>query len=231
MNIQIFADTADQQQIFDLLSDPRIQGITTNPTLMRAAGVRDYESWARATLAFVPHKPVSLEVLADDFATMEKQARLIASWGPNVYVKIPITNTRGESACSLIRTLCEDGVKVNVTAILTLGQMCIASNAVANGVAPLLSVFAGRIADTGVDPLYPMEESLRMANAVGAQLVWASAREVLNVYQAERMGCHVITLSPSLIAKLDMQGRDLTDLSLDTVKMFYRDAREAGYTL
>jgi transaldolase len=233
MNIKLFADSADTQEILSLAYDPRIAGFTTNPTLMRKAGVTDYEAWARNLLgAFSDNRPFSFEVIADDFGEMERQARTLASWGENLYVKIPITNTRGVSAGPLIRKLSGDGIKVNVTAIMTLGQACGAANAVAASDTPaFLSVFAGRIADTGVDPVYAMEQALAMAIGAGAELIWASPREVLNVYQAERIGCHAITATPELLKKLDLKGKDLGEYSLETVRMFHRDAREAGYAL
>lgn len=232
MNIKIFADSADQQEILALSSNPLVQGFTTNPTLMRKAGVPDYGLWAQWLLTAVPDKPFSFEVIADEFDAMEREARNIASWGENVYAKIPITNTRGVPSAPLIRRLSADGVKVNVTAIMTLGQVCGAANAVGAGSTPaFLSVFAGRIADTGVDPLFMMEQSLQMAIESGAELIWASPREVLNVYQAERIGCHIITATPDLLKKLDWKGKDLGEYSLETVQMFRRDALEAGYAL
>lgn len=232
MNIKIFADSADTQEILALAKNPRISGFTTNPSLMRKSGVTNYALWAQWLLEAVPDKPFSFEVIADDFEEMNHQARVLSSWGENIYVKIPITNTRGVPSAPLIRRLLNDGVKVNVTAIMTLGQACGAANAVAASDTPaLLSVFAGRIADTGVDPVYAMEQALRMATEAGAELIWASPREVLNVYQAERIGCHIITATPDLLKKLDLKGKDLGEYSLETVQMFRRDALEAGYAL
>lgn len=232
MSVKIFADGAEKASMLKLYADPRIQGFTTNPTLMRKAGITDYEAFARDILAAIPDRPISFEVFADEFDEMEKQAERIAAWGSNVYVKIPVTNTRGESAAPLVKRLAARGVKQNVTAILTLDQVRTVVDALAGGPAANVSVFAGRIADTGVDPLPVMKEALRiMAPHPQLELIWASPRELLNIVQASEIGCHIITVTPDILNKLALIGKDLADYSLDTVKMFRNDAMASGFGL
>jgi len=232
MGIKIFADGAKLSDILDAYKKGNVQGFTTNPTLMRQAGISDYESFAKSVLAEITDLPISFEVFADDFQSMDVQARKIATWGGNVYVKIPVTNTKGESAASLIRDLSGDGIKLNVTALLTLGQVAEVTEALSVDTPAVISVFAGRVADTGVDPVPLMKEALRIAQRRPlAELLWASPREVLNIYQAEEIGCHIITVTPDLLKKLALRGKDLAQYSLETVAMFYNDATQAGFTL
>lgn len=232
LNVKIFADGADKAAMLELYAKPWISGFTTNPTLMRKAGIRDYEAFARDILAAIPDRPISLEVFADEFDEMERQARLIASWADNVYVKIPVTNTRREPALDLICRLSHSGVKVNVTALLTLAQVRDVSQALGGGAPSCVSVFAGRIADTGIDPVPMMIAAVEMLRTYpDVELIWASPRELLNVVQADQIGCHIITVTNDILKKLDLLGRDLADYSLDTVKMFYDDARKSGFTL
>ena len=231
--IHIYADGADKKGILDLYANPLIKGLTTNPTLMRKAGISDYESFARDILQTVRNKPMSLEVFSDEFPEMKRQALKIKSWQENVYVKIPITNTRRESSLPLVKELAAEGVKVNVTAILTLDQVRGTAAALNPAVPSVVSVFAGRIADTGVDPASIMRESLALLKSQPkAELLWASVREVLNIYQASASGAHIVTVPHDILNKaLKMSGMDLADLSLDTVKMFANDAASAGYRL
>lgn len=231
--IKIFADGADLEAIKDLYQKPFIHGLTTNPTLMRKVGVSDYETFARSVLEHVTDKPISFEVFSDEFPEMRRQALKIRDWQNNVYVKIPITNTRAESALPLIADLVEQGVKVNVTAILTLKQVEGVSGALKKDVPSVVSVFAGRIADTGVDPLPAMKESLQILKDVpSAELLWASVREVLNIFQAAACGCHIVTVPHDILAKASkLGGTDLSELSLDTVRMFYQDAVAAGFRI
>jgi len=231
--IKIFADGADLEAIKDLYQKPFIHGLTTNPTLMRKVGVSDYESFAHSVLEHVKDKPISFEVFSDEFPEMRRQALKIRDWQENVYVKIPITNTRGESALPLIADLVGEGVKVNVTAILTLKQVEGVAGALKKEVPSVVSVFAGRIADTGVDPLPIMKESLKtIAGLPSAELLWASVREVLNIFQAAACGCHIVTVPHDILAKaIKLGGTDLTELSLDTVRMFYQDAVAAAFRL
>jgi transaldolase len=232
LDVKIFADGADLDGILRIAADARISGFTTNPTLMWKAGLTDYEDFARRLLERITDLPISFEVFADDAREMRRQAKLIASWGDNVYVKIPVTTTRGESMASLVRELSENGVKVNVTALFTTAQVELITAAVADGAPSYISVFAGRIADAGVDPVPIMAESVRiMLDAPRSELIWASPREVLNVVQADRVGCHIITMTHDLLAKLDSLGKDLGQFSLETVQMFHRDALQAGFTL
>jgi transaldolase len=232
LKVKIFADGADRAGMLDHYKNPSIKGFTTNPTLMRSAGITDYEEFARAILKSIPDRPISLEVFSDDFAEMETQARRIASWGENVYVKIPVTNTHGESAIPLVRSLAKAGVKQNVTALMTLAQVRDVSAALGPGPAACVSVFAGRIADTGRDPVPMMAAAVHML-AVHSQieLIWASPRELLNIFQADLVGCHIITVTHDLLKKLPLVGKDLDEYSLDTVKMFRNDAVKAGFTL
>lgn len=231
--VKLFADSASREEIADLCRNPLIKGFTTNPTLMWKAGITDYEGFGRSLLAEVPDRPVSFEVFADDFLGMERQAHKISEWGENVYVKVPITNTEGESSLQLIRSLSRVGVKVNITAITTLDQVKRAAGALAETRAALISIFAGRIADTGRDPTPIVAEAVAFlsSEAPRVELVWASSREVLNVAQAESVGCHIVTITQNLLNKLDLIGRDLTSVSLETVKMFRRDAIAAGFQL
>jgi transaldolase len=231
--IKIFADGADLEGIIDLYRKPYIKGLTTNPTLMRKVGVTDYETFARSVLESVVDKPISFEVFSDEFPEMRRQALKIRDWQENVYVKIPITNTKGESALPLVAELAGEGVKINVTAILTLEQVKGVAGALRAEVPAVVSVFAGRIADTGVNPIPLMEESLKLAQALPeAELLWASVREVLNIFQAADCGCHIVTVPHDILAKASkLGGMDLGELSLDTVRMFYQDASAAGFRL
>ncbi len=233
LKIQIYADGADKAGILALYAQPYIKGLTTNPTLMKKAGITDYEVFARDILLTVTAKPISLEVFADDFPEMKRQALKIASWGKNVYVKIPITNTRAESAVPLIRELAAQGVQLNLTAILTLDQVRAVAAVLNPAVPSVVSIFAGRIADTGVDPMPIMRESRQiLAGQPKAELLWASVREVLNIVQAEHSGCHIVTVQHDILAKAaKLFDMDLAALSLDTVKMFANDAASAGYKL
>ena len=231
LRVKLFADGADIVEMMDLQRRPEIKGFTTNPTLMRKAGVTDYTTFAQTVLAAIPDKPISFEVFADEFAEMERQARVIASWGDHVYVKIPITNTRGESSAHLISYLSHRGIKVNVTAVLTLAQVGIATEALYCGAPSYISVFAGRIADTGVDPVPMMVEALHRMHKCPAELIWASPREVLNILQADRIGCHIITVSSDILMKLPLLGSDLADYSLKTVEMFRDDAVRSCFSI
>jgi transaldolase len=230
--IQLYSDGADVREMASAREAGIVRGFTTNPTLMRKSGVSDYEAFAREALAATGGLPISFEVFADEFQEMERQAKLIAAWGDAVYVKIPITNTAGESSIPLIRRLANARVKMNVTAILTLDQVRAVVDALDSEVPAIVSVFAGRIADTGRDPVPLMREAAAIVAAKPlAQLLWASPRELLNVFQAEETGCHIITVTPDLLKKMSMVGKPLDELSLDTVKMFYNDASAAGYRL
>jgi transaldolase len=230
--VKIFADGADKKHMLALAADARVKGFTTNPTLMRQAGVADYEAFARDILAHIADRPISFEVFSDDFAEMERQARRIAAWGRNVFVKIPVTNTQRESAMPLVRRLVAEGVALNVTAILTERQIEETVAALAGTAHSYVSVFAGRIADTGRDPLPFIRRAVELANAAGGmEVIWASPREVLNIFQADEVGCHVITVTPDILKKLGTVGKDLGAYSLDTVKMFYEDGRAAGFKL
>ena len=232
LRVKIFADGADLAGIRATAAKPWIKGFTTNPTLMRRAGVADYAGFAREVLRAVPDRPVSFEVLADDFDEMARQALEIASWGPNVFAKIPVTDTRGTFSGPLIRRLAQAGVQINVTAVLTLKQVKAVAEHLAAGTPASLSVFAGRIADTGVNPLPVMSEALNILQArPKAELIWASPREVLNIIQADAIGCHIITVTADLLAKIPLLGKDHDRYSLETVQMFYRDALAAGYTI
>lgn len=232
LRIKIFADGADISGILELAKNPLIKGFTTNPTLMHRAGVTDYERFARGVLDVVTTVPVSFEVIADEFTEMARQARKIAALGENVYVKIPITNTQAHSSLDLIRGLSSDGLKLNVTAVMSLEQVTALVTALNPRVPSIVSVFAGRIADTGVDPIPVIEASLKiLAPLPEAELLWASPRELLNVVQAESVGCHIITVTHDLLRKLSGLGRNLEAVSLDTVTMFYDDAVSSGLTL
>jgi transaldolase len=231
--IKIFADGADRDGIAALYAKPYIKGLTTNPTLMRKVGVADYEKFAREILKVVKEKPISFEVFSDEFPEMRRQAVMIGKWQENVYVKIPITNTRGDSALPLIKELSGEGVKLNITAILTREQVQGVANAVKHDVPCVVSVFAGRVADTGVDPMPLMKESLAMLRDLPqAELLWASVREVLNIFQAAQCGCDIVTVPHDILDKVaKLGGMDLGELSLDTVRMFHRDALAAGFKL
>ncbi len=233
LKVKLYADGADKAGILSLNSNPAIQGMTTNPTLMRKAGIKDYEAFAKDILQSVTTKPISFEVFSDDFPEMKRQALKIAAWGKNVYVKIPITNSRGESCLPLIKELAHQGVQLNITAILTLAQVRGVAESLNPAVASVVSVFAGRIADTGVDPEPLMRASLALLeNQPKAELLWASVREVLNIFQSDACGCHIVTIPHDILAKaLKMVGTDLTALSLDTVKMFAADAQAAGFSV
>ncbi|HUS05463.1 MAG TPA: transaldolase [Bryobacteraceae bacterium] len=232
LNVKIFADGAEKVAMLAMYADPVIQGFTTNPTLMRKAGIKDYEEFGRDILKAIPDRPISLEVFADDFGEMERQARLIASWGENVFVKIPITNTRREPTLELICRLTRAGIKLNVTALMTLCQVRDAVRALAGGAPAYVSVFAGRIADTGRDPVPLMAAAVEMLSVEPQlELIWASPRELLNVMQADAVGCHIITATTDILKKLRVVGKDLHDYSLDTVQMFYDDARASGFVL
>lgn len=232
LKVKIFADGADFSGIKEMYSNPLIKGFTTNPTLMRKAGVQDYKAFARKVLEAVPDRPISFEVFADEFDEMERQATEIASWGDNVNVKIPVTNTHGQFAGSLIKRLSKAGVKVNVTALMTLDQVRAVTKCLAPETLAIISVFAGRIADTGRDPVPLMAEAVKIMRAKPkAELIWASPRELLNIFQADLIGCHIITVTNDVLKKLPLVGKDLTSYSLETVDMFYKDATAAKYTI
>ena len=232
LTVKVFADGADKASMLELYRNPSIQGFTTNPTLMRRAGIADYERFARDILAVISDRPISFEVCSDDHDEMARQARQIASWGREVFVKIPVTNTRGESSVPLIRRLAQDQIKMNVTALTTLEQVRPVAEALAGAPAANISVFAGRIADTGRDPVPIMAAAVTLLAAYpNTQLIWASPREVLNVVQADQIGCHIITATEDILRKLPTLGKDLNELSLETVRMFHEDAVKAGYVL
>jgi transaldolase len=232
LNVKIFADGADLDAILALAAEPHISGFTTNPTLMWKAGLTDYEEFAHRLLERNTPHPISFEVFADDAEEMRRQARMITTWGENVYVKIPVSTTSGESMAPLVRELSEDGVKVNVTAVFTTAQVELLTGAVKDGAPSYISVFAGRIADAGIDPVPLMTRALEiMVAAPRAELIWASPREILNIVQADEIGCHVITVTHDLLKKLPLLGKDLMQYSLETVQMFRRDALAAGFTL
>ena len=232
LNIKMYADGADKAAMIELYANPLIQGFTTNPTLMRKAGITDYAAFERDILRSIPDRPISLEVFADEFDAMERQAREITTWGDNVYVKIPVTNTRREPALDLICRLAHAGVKLNVTALLTLDQVREVSAALAGGGPSYVSVFAGRIADTGRDPVPLMAAAVEMFSAhPNMELIWASPRELLNIFQADDIGCHIITATADILKKLSLVGRNLHESSLDTVKMFREDAVKSGFAL
>jgi len=232
LKVKIFADGADLAGMLEMARQPFIRGLTTNPTLMRKAGITDYRAFAAQVLSEIRDKPISFEVFSDDFQDMERQALEIAGWGPNVYVKIPVSNTQRAPAYPLVRRLASRGVKLNVTALMTLGQVREVVAALAPAVASYVSVFAGRIADTGRDPVPLMAAAVELLRAApAAELIWASPRELLNIFQADAVGCHVITVTNDVLKKLELVGRDLDDYSLDTVKMFRNDAVSAGFRL
>jgi transaldolase len=232
LRVQVFADGADKASMLDLYRQPYIKGFTTNPTLMRKAGITDYERFALDILQHIPDRPISFEVFADDEPEMERQARKIARWANNVYVKIPVTNTRSEPMYDLIRRLGADGIQVNATALLALDQVRHVAKALQGGAPSYISVFAGRVADTGRDPIPLMKSALElMAPEPNCQLVWASPRELLNIFQADEIGCHIITVTSDVLKKVSLVGKDLHEFSLETVRMFHDDAAHSGYTL
>jgi transaldolase len=232
LDVKIFADGADLDAILALADDPRISGFTTNPTLMWKAGLTDYEQFAKRLLERIEQHPISFEVFADDADEMRRQALKLSRWGQNVYVKIPVTTTTGESMVPLVRELSESGVQVNVTALFTTAQVELITAAVKDGAPSYISVFAGRIADAGVEPAPIMARSVQiMLEAPRAELIWASPREILNVVQADHVGCHIITMTGDLLGKLELLGKDLMQYSLETVQMFHRDAVSAGFRL
>jgi transaldolase len=232
LRVKIFADGADTASIADLAAKPWVRGFTTNPTLMRKAGVQDYAAFAREVLDVVPDRPISFEVFSDEAGEMQEQARVISSWGDNVYVKIPVTNTRGEPSAEIVRRLAAEGIKLNITALTALHQVSEVVDWVADGPPAFISVFAGRIADTGRDPIPIMASAVEaLSPHPNLELIWASPREVLNLFQAEAAGCHIITVVHDILGKLGNLGRDLDDFSLETVRMFFRDGEAAWYTL
>ena len=232
LKVKIFSDGADKEDMLDMASKTFIRGLTTNPSLMKKAGIKDYEAFAKDILSTIKEKPISFEVFSDDFDEMEKQAMKITSWADNVYVKIPITNTKKESSKELIKRLVEKKVKLNITAIMTLDQVKTVLSVLDNKVSSIISVFAGRIADTGKDPIPLMKECLtEMKINPKSELLWASPRELLNIIQADQIGCHIITVTKDIIKKLKLANYDLEDYSLDTVKMFYKDAVDAGFKI
>ena len=232
IKIKLFADGADLKTMKNVYDEGIVGGFTTNPTLMRNAGVTNYEAFAKSALQMIPDAPLSFEVFSDDFDAMEREARKITSWGKNVYVKIPITNTKGESSAPLIEKLSRDGSKLNITAILTVEQVRTVAGVISQSTPSIISVFAGRIADTGRDPTQIMREARKILEPnKSAELLWASSRELINIMQAEECGCHIITVTNELLKKLKMVGKDLNELSLDTVKMFYNDAQSVGYNI
>lgn len=233
INTRIFADGADLEEILERAEDPRVSGFTTNPTLMWKAGLTDYSEFAHRLLDQITEHPISFEVFADDVAEIQRQALMIATWGENVYVKVPVTTTAGVPLAPLVRELSEEGVKVNVTALMTAAQVEVVGEALRDGAPSYVSVFAGRIADAGVDPVPIMANSVEIleATAPRAELIWASPREIFNLVQADAVGCHIITMTHSLLPKLEALGTDLDHFSLETVRMFRRDAMSAGFTL
>jgi transaldolase len=232
LKVKLFADGADIAGMKEMAANPLIKGFTTNPTLMKKAGVGDYKAFALEVLKAIPDRPVSFEVFADDFGTMEQQGLEIASWGPNVNVKIPVTNTKGEFSGPVIERLSKQGVQLNVTALLTLDQVKAVTQVLDAKTPSIISVFAGRVADTGVDPMPLMAEAVRIMKAKPkAELIWASPRELLNVFQADAVGCHIITATNDILKKLSLVGKDLAQYSLETVEMFYKDAKSAGFTI
>ena len=230
--VKIFADGAEKRTMLELYANPLIEGFTTNPTLMRKAGVRNYEEFARDILEAIPDRPISFEVFADTFDEMEEQARYMATWGKNVYVKIPVMNTKREPSCALVRKLTGDGIKLNVTALLTLEQVCRVTAALEGGAPAYISVFAGRIADTGRDPLTVIQPAVSLLSSrPNIELIWASPRELLNIFQADAVGCDIITVTSDILKKLCLIGKDLTEYSLETVAMFREDAVKSNFAI
>lgn len=232
LKVKIYADGADKASMLEMYADPRIAGFTTNPTLMRKSGVADYRAFAREILQLIPDRPISFEVFADEFDEMEQQALELASWGENVIVKVPVTNTRGQLSDALLQKLAGAGVRLNVTALLTLSQVRCVTDKLGGGPPCKISVFAGRIADTGRDPVPVMAAAVELLRPYpNLELIWASPRELLNIFQADAIGCHIITATTDILKKLPLVGKDLNEYSLETVKMFYNDAQRAGYCL
>lgn len=232
LKVKIFADGADKAGMLEMYAKPFVRGLTTNPTLMKKAGITDYRAFCKDILTFIKDKPLSFEVFSDDFSEMERQAMEIASWGENVYVKIPVTNTKQETCYALVKKLAAQKVKLNVTALMTLEQVRDVVASLNPSVPSYVSVFAGRVADTGVDPVPVMAKAVEMLKVTpAAELIWASPRELLNIFQADEIGCQVITVTNDILKKLSLVGYDLDEYSLDTVKMFYKDAVEAGFKL
>lgn len=232
LRVKIFADGADKREMLEMYQRRYIKGFTTNPTLMRKAGITDYEGFARDVLQVIPDRPISFEVFADDVGEMERQAQTISAWGECVYVKIPVTTTTGEPTYDLVRRLTRDGIKVNVTALMTLEQVKAVAEAVSGGAPCYVSVFAGRIADTGSDPMPLMAAAVETLRAnPAAELIWASPRELLNIFHADSIGCQVITVTPDILKKLSLVGKDLGEFSLETVRMFYEDGVKAGFAI
>lgn len=232
LNVKIFADGADKNKMIEMNNKKFISGLTTNPTLMRKSGINDYKEFCLDILKTITEKPISFEVFSDDFVEIEDQATEISSWGSNVYVKIPVMNTKKETCYKTIQKLSKNGVKLNVTAVMTLNQVNDIINNLDPSVNSYVSIFAGRIADTSIDPIPIMEEALKiMSQNIKSELIWASPRELLNIFQANEIGCHIITVTPSIIDKLNLIDYDLNEYSLDTVKMFFNDAKKAGYKL
>jgi transaldolase len=232
LNVKIFADGADFDGMVKMAHNPLIQGFTTNPTLMRKAGVNDYETFARRVLAAITDRPVSFEVFADDFPSMAEQARAIATWGPNVNVKIPVSTTKGQSSNELIRALSSENITLNITAIFTLDQVRGVASALDPSTPAIVSVFAGRIADTGVDPIPHMRACKEiLASRPKAELLWASTRELLNIFHAEEADCDIVTVPNEFLAKLDLIDKDLSEYSRETVQLFYKDATAAAYQI
>lgn len=232
LKVKIFADGAEKKAMLEMYKLPHVKGFTTNPSLMRKVGIDDYEAFAKDILSVIPDRSISFEIFADEFDEMERQARKITTWGKNVSVKIPITNTKKQSAIPLVKKLSQDGIALNVTAMFTLEQVQDVVDAVKGGAHCFVSVFAGRIADTGVDPVPMMAESVkRLKAAPNTELIWASPRELLNIFQADDIGCHVITVTSDIIKKLSLVGKDMNEYSLDTVKAFYDDGKAAGYKI
>jgi len=233
MKIKIFADGANISEMLKIHKEGIVRGLTTNPTLLRKAGVTNYEEFAKNVLKEITDMPISFEVLSDDFESMEKEAVIINDWGKNTNVKIPITNTKGESSLPLIKKLLEEGVQLNITAVLSLKQIIEINEALSfyPDSEVIVSIFAGRIADTGVDPIPIMKKAVKMFKDKNVEVLWASSRELLNIIQAEKCGCHIITVTPNILSKLSMIGKDLDELSLDTVKMFMTDAIASGFKI
>lgn len=232
LKIKLFADGADLIGMIEEYEKRIVSGFTTNPTLMRKAGVENYEEFAKKALKAIPDQPISFEVFSDDFEGMEQEARKISSWGDNVYIKIPITNTKGDSTAPLVKKLSHEGLKLNVTALLTIDQVKTVAESLSPDTPSIVSVFAGRIADTGVDPIPIMKEAAKVLQSKPkAELLWASTREILNLIQAESCGCHIITITNDILKKVPQLGKDLNQLSLETVQMFYNDAQNAGYLI
>jgi transaldolase len=232
LKVKIFADGADLPAMMEMSKNPLIKGFTTNPTLMRKAGIADYELFARKVLAAIPDRPVSFEVFADELDEMERQGRAIAAWGHNVNVKIPVTNTKGEFTGPILHRMSRDGIVVNVTAVMTIGQVADVAESLVPETPAIISVFAGRIADTGVDPMPHMRACRKaLQSRPRAELLWASPRELLNIFQADEVGCDIITATNDLLAKLQLVGKDLSEYSRETVEMFYRDARACGFSI